>query len=186
MRRLTYALLLGLFGAGIVHIVIVMLIPSLAERDAWSRLADTAPLFGVTRIDRLPAPDRQIITPDDPLFAAAACRFDLGEGFMRARAAGKVPFWSASVYDREGRNIYSLNDRSATAAGLDISVVTPPQLAELRKSPTEGLASSTIVEAQEAEGMLVVRVLVPDPTWSATTSDFLDGLKCEEQVPPDA
>jgi len=186
MRRLAHALLLGLFGAGIVHIAIILLLPSLADRDAWSRLSSVADLFVVTRLGAA-APDApNLISPNDPLFVAAACRFDLAEGFLRARAPGGVPFWSASVYDRDGRNVYSLNDRLATAAGLDISVVTAPQLAELRKSPVEGLTSSVIVELQGVEGILVVRALVPDQTWATSVSRFLDGLKCAEEAPPDA
>ena len=38
----------------------------------------------------------------------------LEEGVVRIDNAGKVPYWSASVYDRSGQNIYSFNDRTAT------------------------------------------------------------------------
>jgi len=42
MRKLLYAVLLGLIGAGIVHIVILILLPLFSQRDAWSRLAAAA------------------------------------------------------------------------------------------------------------------------------------------------
>jgi len=37
LRRLFHAVLLGLVGAGIVHIVVLLLVPEFSERDAWSR-----------------------------------------------------------------------------------------------------------------------------------------------------
>ena len=38
-----------------------------------------------------------------------------------------------SIYDRSGRNIYSFNDRTAMEGELDVVVVTPLQMVELRK-----------------------------------------------------
>ena len=51
MLRLAYAVLLGLFGAGIVHIVALLMVPSFSERDAWSRLAETSGPYRMTRLD---------------------------------------------------------------------------------------------------------------------------------------
>ncbi|TIU61349.1 MAG: DUF1254 domain-containing protein, partial [Mesorhizobium sp.] len=45
MRRLFHAMLLGLIGAGIVHIIVLMLVPEFSERDAWSRLAMASDLY---------------------------------------------------------------------------------------------------------------------------------------------
>ena len=39
MKRLLYGAALALVLTGIVHIVIILLIPSYAERDAWATLA---------------------------------------------------------------------------------------------------------------------------------------------------
>src|SRR4051794_18869816 len=100
LKRLLYAGLLGLVGAGIVHIAILLLLPGFSERDAWSKLAAAAPLYRPVRagaIDLLQSPD--------PLFEAAACRFDLADGVARLTAKGLVPYWSVSVYDRDGDNV---------------------------------------------------------------------------------
>ncbi|TGV75985.1 DUF1254 domain-containing protein, partial [Mesorhizobium sp. M00.F.Ca.ET.149.01.1.1] len=50
MRRLLHALILGLLGAGIVHIVVLFLVPEFSERDAWSRLAMASDLYKMTRL----------------------------------------------------------------------------------------------------------------------------------------
>ncbi|TIP33708.1 MAG: DUF1254 domain-containing protein, partial [Mesorhizobium sp.] len=112
MRRLLHALILGLLGAGIVHIVVLFLVPEFSERDAWSRLAMASDLYKMTRLDA-EAGGAPVVKSVDPLFYAAACRFNLADGLVRIKAPGDVPFWSASVYDRGGHNIYSFNDHNA-------------------------------------------------------------------------
>ena len=106
MRKFAYSILLGLVGAGIVHIAVLLLVPTFTEQNAWSRLAESSDLYQVTRVDAggTPIPMSGSI---DPLFQAAACRFDLADGVLHVHADGRVPFWSVSVYDRSGHTIFS-------------------------------------------------------------------------------
>lgn len=180
MRKLLHALAVGIVGAGIAHIVILLLVPSFSERDAWSRLAMVA---GPNKVVRLDADigGTPVVKALDPSFFEAACRFDLSEGVVRIDNAGKVPYWSASVYDRGGENIYSFNDRTATDGNLDFVVVTPAQMIELRKDLPQEFEKSIFVETPIDEGIVVVRAFVPDESWKPTVSRFLDGINCEMQ-----
>ncbi|MGF7007414.1 DUF1254 domain-containing protein [Aminobacter sp. BE322] len=180
MRKLLHALAVGIVGAGIAHIVILLLVPSFSERDAWSRLAMVA---GPNKVVRLDADigGTPVVKALDPSFFEAACRFDLSEGVVRIDNAGKVPYWSASVYDRGGENIYSFNDRTATDGSLDFVVVTPAQMIELRKDLPQEFEKSIFVETPIDEGIVVVRAFVPDESWKPTVSRFLDGINCEMQ-----
>lgn len=180
MSRLLYALAVGLFGAGIVHIVILMLLPEFSERDAWSRLAGQADLYRMTRIDGSAADD-PFQSPADPLFYTAACRFDLDDGFARIEAPGTVPFWSVSVYDRNGQNIYSLNDRTSADGGLAVVIATPAQMIDIREDLPEDMAASVFVQADMAEGIALVRVFVPDETWAPKLAAYVDGIACRSQ-----
>ena len=132
MARLAYALLLGVVGAGIVHIAILLLLPLFSERDAWSRLATAADLYVMTAADGSDG-SRPTVEAPDPFFRASACRFDLQDGPVRLKADGSVPFWSASIYDRGGQNVYNFNDRTATDGALDFVIVTPAQMIDMRK-----------------------------------------------------
>ena len=180
MRKLVYAVLLGLFGAGIVHIAVLLLVPEFSERDAWSRLAMASDLYKVTRFDA-EAGGPPVVKSVDPLFFAAACRFDLNDGMVRVVAAGKVPFWSVSIYDRNGHNVYSFNDHSATEGKLDTVVLTPAQMIEVRKQLPEDYAGSIFVETQIDEGIVVVRAFVPDESWKPIVSRFLGDATCEPE-----
>ncbi|WP_292165220.1 DUF1254 domain-containing protein [Mesorhizobium sp.] len=180
MRKLLHAILLGLLGAGIVHVVVLLLVPGFSERDAWSRLAMASDLYRMTRLDA-EAGGAPVVKSVDPLFYAAACRFDLSEGMVRVKAPGNVPFWSASVYDRGGHNIYSFNDHTATGKVLDTIVLTPAQMIEIRKDLPEELQGAIFVEAPIDEGMFVVRSFVPDDSWKPVVSRFLEQSSCELQ-----
>ncbi|MBZ9990433.1 DUF1254 domain-containing protein [Mesorhizobium sp. BH1-1-5] len=180
MRSLLHALILGLLGAGIVHIAVLFLVPEFSERDAWSRLAMASDLYKMTRLDA-EAGGAPVVKSVDPLFYAAACRFDLADGLVRIRAPGDVPFWSASVYDRNGHNIYSFNDHNANGEKLDAVVLTPAQMIDVRRDLPEDLQGAIFVEAPIEEGIFVVRAFVPDESWKPIVSRFLEQSACELQ-----
>ncbi|CDX46318.1 conserved hypothetical protein [Mesorhizobium plurifarium] len=180
MRKLLHAMILGLLGAGIVHIVVLFLVPEFSERDAWSRLAMASDLYKMTRLDA-EAGGAPVVKSVDPLFYAAACRFDLTDGLVRIRAPGDVPFWSASVYDRNGHNIYSFNDHNANGEKLDAVVLTPAQMIDVRRDLPEDLQGAIFVEAPIEEGIFVVRAFVPDESWKPIVSRFLEQSACELQ-----
>jgi uncharacterized membrane protein len=180
MRRLLHAILLGLLGAGIVHIVVLLLVPEFSERDAWSRLAMASDFYKMTRLDA-EAGGAPVVKSVDPLFYAAACRFDLSDGMVRVKAPGNVPFWSVSVYDRNGHNVYSFNDHSATGGVLDAVVLTPAQMIEVRKDLPEELQGAIFVEAPIDEGIFVIRSFVPDDSWKPVVSRFLEQSSCDLQ-----
>lgn len=180
MLRLLYALLVGLVGAGVVHIVVVLLLPQFSQRDAWSSLAEAADFYKAVRIDEGDG-TAPIVKAVDPLFDAAACRVDLGDGPVHIHTRGNVPFWSVSIYDRAGQNIYSFNDRATDNGELDFVVLTSSQMIEVRKAVPESYRRSIFVQVPLDQGIVLVRSFVPDPTWDDTTSDFLARLACTNE-----
>jgi uncharacterized membrane protein len=171
-------LLAGLLGAVLVHGAILFAMPALTERDAWSVLAEEADTDRFFRLDP-DSPVGELARSVDPLFAAAACRFDLGQGPQRIVGTSGSPYWSLSVYNRLGLIVYSLNDRTAPAGRLDVVLATPAQLLELRRQTPPELEQSVFVEAEIAEGIVVLRSFVPDETWQTPVGAFLDGALCE-------
>jgi uncharacterized membrane protein len=177
MLRLAYALLLGLVGAGIVHIAVLFLLPYYTERDAWSQLSAASEFYAVTHIGGSAA-TTPLIRSVDPLFTAVACRFDLTDGVLHVKAPGRAPFWSMSVYDRNGQNIFSFNDRTASDGSVDFVVLTPVQTIEVRKALPEEFVDAVFVEADIDQGIVVVRAFVPDRTWRGAVANFLEGVSC--------
>lgn len=180
MLRLIYTVLVGLVGAVVVHIVVLLLVPAYSGHDAWARLSERAPAFQVTSIADAGGSD-PFRKGADPLFASAACRFALSTGIVHFVAGGDVPFWSVSVYDRHGQNIYSFNDRTATDRKLDLVIATPVQMVELRKELPEEYAASIFVETEEREGIVVARAFVPDGSWRDIAEAFLGSAMCRQE-----
>lgn len=177
MSRILHAGVLGLLGAAIVHVTVLLLLPTISEKDAWSRLADLGGLFTVIPISGQTG-DQRLLRLTDPYFEAAACRFDLTEGLARVYASGRIPYWSISVYDRSGQNIYSFNDHSTAVGDLDLLVLSPVQMMELRKDLPKQFEQSVFVEIPIDEGMVVVRGFAPDPSWKPSVSDYIKGITC--------
>ena len=177
MTRALHLLLLGLLGAAIVHIAILMLLPILSEQDAWARLAARGELLQPVRLGSSEADSPVPLA--DPFFVGGACRFDLHHhGVLRVTAGSGAPFWSVSVYDRRGYNLHSFNDRTA-GGRLDLAVATTAQLAELRRELPEALSRSTFLEVDDPQGIVVVRAFRPDPTFEPVVAGFLDSMACE-------
>lgn len=176
MARLLHAILLGLLGAGVVHIIVLLLVPTYSQRDAWSVLSERSNYYTMTRVD--PPGARPLIASIDPLFNAVACRFDLGEGIVRVNGTGEVPYWSVSVYDRGGQNVFSFNDNSTQDRTLDFVVATSVQMIELRNALPVEFDRSVFIEADIGEGIVVVRAFAPDESWDDTVARYLAGLDC--------
>lgn len=180
MVRFLHAALLGVVGAGIVHIVVLLLMPIMSPRDAWTKYEAEADLYSFTAYaSQSPAAAPAGVA--DPFFKSVVCRFDLTDGFVHVFREGKIPYWSASVYDRSGQNVFSLNDRTAKDGVLDLVVVTPAQLVDIRKSPPQELESSVFVEAPIDEGMVVVRAFQPDATWTGEVQRYLNTIACSPE-----
>ena len=177
MTRLLYALILGAIGAGIVHIAVLFLLPSYTDRDAWTQLAGAADYYTVTPIGATPA-TTPLVRSVDPLFAAVACPFDHADGVVHVQAPGSAPFWSMSVYDRNGQNIFSFNDRTASDGKVDFVVLTPVQTIEVRKELPERFINAVFVEADIDEGIVMVRAFMPDRTWQQAVESFLGDVEC--------
>lgn len=196
MARLFLALMIGVVGAGLVHIAVIFAMPDVARRNGWSRLADLGKPTELVRVEALDStPDSVLASADaaagefafvDPAFVTAGCRFSLNEGPVRIHATQNDPaFWSASIYNRRGDNLYSINDRSAVANAFDLLVGTHDQLVD--KSAAEDAPETQIpVEVEMTEGYMTIRVLVDEESKRPNVDAFVSSMKCQPSPVDDA
>lgn len=177
MKRLLLVLLGGLVAGGIIHIVVILLVPEFATRDAWTTLGRFGP-DGAFHLLPPVTPAGQPLPDLDPRMAHAACRFTLAEGPVRIRARLPGEFWSLAVFDRRGSNVYSLNDRTAERSDIDLVIATPPQMIALRDEPIPALDRAIVIESPISAGFLLIRAFVPDPTMAPSTSTALAAAEC--------
>ncbi|MEE9314645.1 MAG: DUF1254 domain-containing protein [Rhizobiaceae bacterium] len=179
MKRLFYTSLIGVVLAGIVHLLIIFLIPSYATKDAWATLEQIGEPWKFT-IVALPGQSESILPLVDPTFGVAACRFDLEKAPLSVESIGDLPFWSVAVFDRQGRNIYSFNDRTSIDRHLFLIVVNSVQMAQLRKNPPDEIEKAVLTLSDSNEGFVLIRALQPDGSWKEKLNQFLSKAKCEQ------
>ncbi|MGK6315271.1 DUF1254 domain-containing protein [Neorhizobium sp. DT-125] len=175
--QVLFAVVTGLIGAALLHLVIVLLLPDFSERDAYTRVLAEGEIHRFYRLGE--KPDRAGLSKDDPFVDAAVCAFDVSEGPVRLTAPnGGVPFWSLAVYDQSSNEVFSINDRTSAGGMPDVVIATPVQLTTLRKAQPQALSQSILVETTQAEGYMVLRSLTPQPSFADIASQFLSQATC--------
>lgn len=177
MRNTVLFVLGGLMLAGIIHIVTVLMVPYFATNDAWAEMRrfGRAETFHVLPLAEAGA---EPLAGLDPRMLQAVCRFTLENGPVRITASLPADFWSIAIFDRRGRNAYSINDRAADGEELDLVVITPVQMAQLRQDPPEALENAIVIELPIGEGLALLRVFVADETLLPHARAALETADC--------
>jgi uncharacterized membrane protein len=172
-----FAVLTGLIGAALLHLVIVLALPNFSERDAYTRVLAEGEIHRFYSLGE--KPDAAGLAKNDPFVDVAVCAFDLSERPVRLTAAnGGVPFWSLGVYDQSSNEMFSINDRTSAGGVLDMVIATPVQLTTLRKSLPQAVSQSILVEMRKVEGYVVLRSLAPKRSYAEIASQLLSGATC--------
>jgi uncharacterized membrane protein len=146
--------------AGAIHIIVILLVPYLAQADGWSRLAAYA---GDNAFAELPADGstEERVAGLDPLFINGACRLSLADTPAAITVDARDRFWSVALYDPQGTIIFSLNDRTAVQGRLDMIVLNPFQNGQLRESPTVEIEQTIVVESPSDDLIAILRLFAP-------------------------
>lgn len=177
MIRTGLWILAGLVLGGIIHIAVILLLPMLAPTAAWDRVAALGPVEG-TRVLAAAVPGQPNPLRLDPGLAHAVCMVDLRKG--PGTVAGALPqgFWSVAVYGRNGTVVYSTTNRDATSNLLDLGLFNPAQTRLLAEQKLDVAAGLLIVEAQQDDLMVVIRLAPPHPAMRARYEKSLAALRC--------
>ncbi len=169
----------------LVHLVVVLLAPYVANRDAFARIARPAALNETVLLPRA-SPAEKTLPYGDPAVAMAFCRYDLASGPIRVQAPAGRSFSSISFHTRRGLTFYALTDRAATHGVVDVVLGTPAEVRALAahdddESPLRDLR----VAAPAREGYVFVRVFSEFPSLYPEAEVEAKRLTCKpEPVPP--
>ncbi|MCL6708262.1 hypothetical protein M8R20_14780 [Pseudomonas sp. R2.Fl] len=179
MGRLTAiltAVLTGLIGAAVLHIVIILALPHFTGKDAYTRVRSEGAANRFHLLDA--APDRLGLANTDPYLRTAVCHFETRDRAVRLTAPANAGFWSLAVYDRNSNEVFSMNDRTSVDGTLDVVVASPVQVARLRRQPPEALSDAIIIEIAVPAGYAVLRTLAPQASFESGAVAFLSAAGC--------
>ncbi|MEP7240805.1 MAG: DUF1254 domain-containing protein [Devosia sp.] len=167
-------LLLGL----VLHLVVILNLPAVANTTAFGQLLaitpttnKTVPLVGATA--GVGNPLRL-----DPDLSYAACRLDLRNGPGEVTGSLPVSFWSVAVYDPSGTVIYSTTNRDGIGQSLDLGVFDPAQTRLLAEQKIDVNAGLLIVESRSDDVVVVVRLAPSQPAEQPRYTQQLGKLNC--------
>lgn len=181
MKRTFLFVLGGVLLGGVIHIAVVFMVPYYASHDAWALIKQFGP-DGQFHVLPLPEAGAEPLASLDPRMLQAVCRFRLADGPVRMRATFPDEFWSVAVFDRRGRNVYSLNDRSAERSRLDLAILTPVQMAQMRQDLPVWLETAIVLEVSIDDGFGLLRVFVPDESVLASATASLKAADCGAEL----
>lgn len=171
MNRLLYALALGLVGAALVHVAMMLALPALAADRAWKHLASALPLEAPRRLEAAGLN----VAPGDPLFRVVLCRFDLHGGPLLLTAAGRSAYWSAAVLMPDGRAVASVNSGMTGDEAPSLRILSQSQMNR------SGADEAFPLVAEEGVALLALRVFVPDESWAPLADALLDSVACRTE-----
>jgi uncharacterized membrane protein len=173
-------LLGGVLLGGVVHLATILLLPTMATRDAYSRLAPLAPVNKVVPVPA-PSPDKAAMPFMDPAFAMAVCRYDLSQAPLKFSVPISQAYTSVSFYTRSDIAYYAINDRAAGRRVIELDLMTPDQHNDLPDNEEITAADRLIVESPTLTGLIVIKALAPEPGLIAAAQSSLAAARCQPQ-----
>lgn len=179
-----YLLAAAMLGA-LVHFMAILILPLVAERDAYSRLAAIGAV-GTTIALPTAEPTNRGLPYQDPAVATAFCRYDLADGPIRVREPiGRAGFASLSFHSRRGVVFYALTDRAATHGLMDAVIVTGAQLRALVARDDEDNPSEDLrIVSPTADGFVMTRVFSELPSLYPAATVEAQTLACTPEPLP--
>ncbi|WP_375449573.1 hypothetical protein [uncultured Devosia sp.] len=178
--------LLWLFGGallgGIIHIVVILALPALADDTLWRR------------ISVLDARDKMVVLPQilpgtpnplglDPDLAYGLCQIDLTAG--PAYLSGIMPdgFWSVALFDSQGTITYSTTNRDGIGQTLEMGIFNADQTRLLARQQLDIAEGLLVVESASNDVFILVRLAPPHQAMRQRFEADLARVACGTRTP---
>ncbi len=178
MRRFIFWSLAIVLLAAAAHIVTSVFFPRLEREDTVAELMSATKLNTLTVLDdekKLKAVLRGV--PTDMAFAL--CPYDISEKPIAISAPLPGTYWSISIFEPSGRNIYTLND---TQVGTDHFAAVIMQ-GEAKTAAVEDTSKreggGIVIHTKEPNGVVVIRAFIADRASRKSAHDALASTECK-------
>lgn len=182
MTRWLFWLIGGIVLGGIAHLGMILLLPRIAQDDAYARLVPVAPVNTMTTLAE-PTAGHEMMPFLDPAIASAVCRYDLSNGPLHLSVKVSQAYTSVSFYTRRGVAYYTVNDKAAGRGAIDLSLMTEQQRADMPEDEDVTAADRLIVESPTETGLILVKALAPEPGLMDMARDSVATAQCKP-LPP--
>jgi uncharacterized membrane protein len=168
--------------AALTHFIAILILPYVAPRNAYHRLANA---YGGKGIVILPAakPGDDVIPFRDPTLVQGICFFDLTQAPVRIKAKVKAGrMMSLSFRTSTGKIFYSLTDRGVLNNMIDIRLVSEAQLAALEArddDDNKAPAPELRLQAPANTGLIVASAFISRPSEQNEAEAWVKTVTCQ-------
>jgi uncharacterized membrane protein len=170
-------LLAGVVLGGVIHIIVILTLPTLAEETVW------------TRLEALQASNRVVVPPPvvadeanplglDPVLAYGICEVNLADGPAYLRGTLPDGHWSVAVLNQAGTITYSTTNRDGIGQTLDLGIFNAAQTRLLAQQQLDVAEGTLVVEAATDRLFVVVRLWPPHPVMRPRFEEALSAVRC--------
>ena len=167
----------GLVLGGIIHLTVILALPTMTGGGVWSQISAMGALNKAVILPAVQAGQPNPLKLD-PELSYAVCQIDLRQGPGVVAATLPQAFWSVAVYSHAGIVLYSTTNRDGIGQNLDLGIFNQAQtrlLAEQKLDVAEGLL---IVESRDDDVYIVVRLAPSHQVMRARYEAQLQTLRC--------
>ena len=177
MIRFLLWLVGGVVLGGIIHLVVILTLPLLAEETVW------------TRITALGAANRLVVLPPvqpgqpnplalDPELVYGVCQVDLGNG--PAYLSGRLPdaFWSVALFDPAGVVTYSTTNRDGIGQTLELGIFNAAQTRLLAQQQLDVAEGVLVVESTSDALFVLIRLAPPHQAMRTRFEQAVAAVTC--------
>jgi uncharacterized membrane protein len=177
MIRTLLWLLGGAILGGIIHIVVILTLPALAEDTIWTRITALNALNNIVVLPQV-MPGEPNPLGLDPDLAYGVCQIDLKAG--PAYLSGTLPdaFWSVALFNQRGIVTYSTTNRDGIGQTLEMGIFNADQTRLLAQQQLEIAEGLLVVESDTDDIFALVRLAPPHEAMRARFEAELAKVKC--------
>ncbi len=171
-------IVLGVVLAGLIHIVAVLALPTLAPRNAYARLSLLGPANTMIELPAA-APGNQAMPMMAPDVRYAFCRFDLTDGPVRLRATIADNLWLIGLYTQEGDNFYAVAGADLKKPDIELVIASADQtVEEAGVDAPESSDEVLVVNSPVNEGIALIRAPLKGPSRAPRAEQALKATSC--------
>lgn len=170
--------IIGGAGLGIlVHLIVILTMPSVSEINIWTRISALSEIETLTILDDLDAQSSNELHLD-PELIYGICKLDLSKGVGVINARLPDSFWSVSIFDAMGRAIYGTTNRSSLNQILMLGIFNEAQTKLLASQELDIADGLLIVESKSDKLFVVFHLAPPHRVMRPRYKDILSQIKC--------
>lgn len=177
MIRFLLWLVGGVVLGGIIHIIVILTLPALAEQSVWSRVASLEADNAIVILPEVVAGEPNPLGLD-PEMVYGLCRVDLAKG--PAYVSGVLPdaFWSVALFNPSGIVTYATTNRDGIGQTLELGIFNAAQTRLLAQQELDIAEGLLVVESASDQLLILVRLAPPHRAMRTRFAQELSEVEC--------